>query len=134
MSFFKVNKNCNGCLACVENCPASALRHVDKDTKRELLHNMALCSRCGNCWRICPQNAVEFRELLNGGWDHVAEMELVHCVICGEPLYTEPFEQKLSSKLNFRVESLCPTHRKAMSVKAWSHLAPDDNVSGRRGL
>ena len=31
MSYFRVNDKCNGCLSCVENCPASALNFNDQD-------------------------------------------------------------------------------------------------------
>ena len=99
MSFYRVNEDCNGCLACVQNCPASALNYMDQGNNRKILHNMSLCARCGNCWRICPQEAIEFKHLLRGQWDEVANMDLVHCVVCGEPLYTSRFGKTLSEKL-----------------------------------
>ena len=60
MSYFRVNNNCNGCLACVENCPASALRYEDNASTRTISHNMTRCARCGQCWRVCPEDAIEF--------------------------------------------------------------------------
>lgn len=124
MSFFKVNDKCNGCLACVQNCPASALKYVDQGEERTLLHNMPLCARCGNCWRICPQEAIEFEHLLDGNWDEVASMTLVRCTVCGEPLYTVEFGDTLAEKLEHTVDVLCPLHRKTLSLAAWKHLAP----------
>lgn len=87
------------------------------------MHNITLCARCGNCWRICPQEAVEFQHLLDGSWDEVITMDLVHCVVCGEPLYTADFENTLTSKLERNVDALCPRHRSTFSLMAWRRVA-----------
>ena len=124
MSFFRVNSNCNGCLACVQNCPANALRAADRGEERTLLHNMSLCARCGHCWRICPQKAIEFNNLLDGAWDEVASMKLVRCMICSEPLYTLDFQETVAEKVPHDIAPLCPDHRQTFSLPAWKHLAP----------
>lgn len=127
MSFFRVNQRCNGCLACVQNCPATALDFRDQESRRTLLHNMALCARCGNCWRVCPQGAVEFSTLLHGSWEEVASMDLVLCKVCGTPVFTDDLGHDLAQKLNREVEPLCPKHRKNLSLQVWQKLTPDPN-------
>ena len=111
MSFFTVNEKCNGCLACVENCPACALSCRDEASRRTLQHNMTLCARCGQCWRVCPQQAIEFQTLLQGAWDDVITLELVRCSQCGEALYTADFARAVQQSLNSEMQPLCPRHQ-----------------------
>jgi ferredoxin hydrogenase large subunit len=100
----------------VENCPASALSYSDRDNRRTLKHNMTQCARCGQCWRICPQKAIEFQHLLVGQWDDVVTLNLICCQECGEPLYSTAHGQKLASKLNSSSEALCPQHRQRQAA------------------
>jgi len=124
MSYFRVNENCNGCLACVENCPASALDYTDQDGKRTLKHNMTQCARCGQCWRVCPQQAIEFQHLMKGQWDDVVTMDLILCEVCGEPLYSPNFQQKVESKLDSANQTLCPKHQQRQTASLWPSWAP----------
>lgn len=124
MLYFKVNNKCNGCLACVQNCPAIALTSKEEDNKRTILHNMALCARCGTCWRVCPEEAIEFEHMLKNQWDEVVTLDLVRCVICDELLYTVDFEKTLSEKNKKKIEPLCSRHREAHSLKTAAYFFP----------
>lgn len=130
MSYFVVNEKCNGCLSCVENCPASALRFEDVNSRRSLFHNMSLCARCGQCWRICPQGAVEFQHLLESQWDSVITLDLVTCNVCGEPLYTVDYVQGIQENLNETLESLCSKHKRTTAAAAWQRIAPGKSIHG----
>ena len=130
MSYFVVNEKCNGCLSCVENCPAAALRFEDIGDRRSLFHNMARCARCGQCWRICPQGAVEVQHLMESVWDSVITMDLVRCNVCGEPLYTDDYFQTLQKGLNETVAALCSKHKRATAAAPWPRLAPGKSVHG----
>jgi ferredoxin len=127
MSYFKVNARCTGCLACVENCPAAALRYVNDKNSRTLLHNLIACARCGNCWRICPEEAIEFQHLLEGGWDEVTSFELVRCSVCGEPIATENQINGLKNKHGQQAEALCFLHKGEAVSDSWYHAAKTDN-------
>ena len=122
MSYFQVNNKCDGCLACVENCPACALAYEDQGNTRKLLHNMTLCARCGQCWRVCPQDAIEFRYLLEGGWDPVVTLEIIRCKICGEPIYTKALGDKAAAKMAEDLYDLCLLHRQRFSALSWLNL------------
>ena len=120
MSYFRVNEKCDGCLACVENCPASALDYNDGDDQRTLKHNMTKCARCGQCWRICPQKAIEFQHFLVGHWDDVVTLDLIRCQVCGEPLYSTAFMEMQAGEL----EALCPQHRQRQAASKLPAAGP----------
>jgi ferredoxin len=130
MSYFRVNEKCNGCLSCVENCPAAALSYNDQDNRRTLLHNMTKCARCGQCWRVCPQEAIEFQYLLVGQWDDVVTLDIIRCRVCGEPLYSPDFQQKVFGAVNTDQEPLCQLHRQrqAASILADSSKLKADRL------
>jgi ferredoxin len=111
MIYFQVNEKCNGCLACVQNCPARALDSKESEGVQTLLHNMARCARCATCWRICPQHAIEFQHMLHNRWDEVITHQLVRCAECGEVIYTKILTESLDERVRELVEPLCTRHR-----------------------
>ncbi|HSO67500.1 MAG TPA: 4Fe-4S dicluster domain-containing protein [Desulfatirhabdiaceae bacterium] len=123
MSYLQVNHRCNGCLACLENCPANAIDVRDSDGTRTILHNMARCARCGNCWRICPQQAIDFQHMLVNQWDEVVSLALIHCQVCGEPLYTSAYYETLAEKPGVSPAPLCSLHKEALALKVNTHFA-----------
>ena len=133
MRYFQVNDQCNGCLACVQNCPANALRAEDSDANRVLSHNMARCARCGNCWRICPQEAIEFQFMLENGWDAVKSLELVYCSVSGVPIYTMDYKRTLSEKLGTSGEPTCSKHRDEVTRAAKAHFLKGRSPDMRGG-
>ncbi len=132
MTYFQVNERCNGCMACVENCPATALRAHDQDGQRTLAHNMTRCARCGNCQRVCPNEAVEFRHLIeNDHWDDFQTLDLVVCQVCGEPLYTVEFQKGLKESLSREAEPFCPRHREEIGSVAGAHFRSGRSRTGK---
>jgi len=77
---------------------------------------MTKCARCGQCWRVCPETAIEFQHLLVGQWDEVVTLKLIHCRVCREPLYSALHEQNLAGRLNSNIEALCPQHRQKQAA------------------
>lgn len=124
MTYFRVNEKCNGCLACVQNCPATALSYEDQGQRRTLRHNMAICARCGQCWRVCPQKAIEFQYFLEGPWADVATLDLIRCRICGEPMYTLNFSRTVAEKAGGEFDPCCPQHRQEVDNLAKAHFYP----------
>jgi ferredoxin len=131
MSYFRVNDNCNGCLACVQNCPASALRAESRGDTLTLQHNMTRCARCGQCWRVCPQQAIEFEHLLEGAWDDVVTLEAVRCAVCGVVLYAADFHRTLAERLQQEIEPLCPRHQEEFDRLKRAYSLPGEKRKQR---
>ena len=126
-----VNEKCNGCLSCVDNCPGNALAWKDETHTRTILHNMARCVRCANCWRVCPQRAIEFQYFLEDHWIEVTTLELLRCQSCGQPIYTSAFKEAVRKKIGGEVELLCPKHKgSSFAAKKAAILRSGSSVKG----
>jgi len=94
---------------------------------------MARCARCGNCFRICPQEAIEFQFMLENGWDAVKSLELVYCSVCGVPIYTMDYKRTLSEKLGTSGEPTCSKHRDEVTRAAKAHFLKGRSPDMRGG-
>jgi hypothetical protein len=72
---------------------------------------------------------VEFRLLLESPWLEVAALDLIQCRVCGEPVYTPDYGEKVSEKLRMPAEALCPEHRREKSLSVWSRIRPASLLS-----
>ena len=52
----RINDNCIGCTACVEECPVMA---IVADTGYKYMINEDRCIGCGQCKIICENGAIE---------------------------------------------------------------------------
>lgn len=87
-------KDCVGCLACEEVCPANAIEHEDivkgDSAVRRITLHLDICQFCGNCQANCItekgiQLTTEFELSTFDRKDALSkvEKELVLCQICG---------------------------------------------------
>lgn len=88
-------KDCVGCLACYEVCPARAIDYVDDKEKklRTLTHHQGTCIFCQQCERACitGKGIVLTKEFELSVFDRKQGMsqsrkELVICENCGETI------------------------------------------------
>jgi formate hydrogenlyase subunit 6/NADH:ubiquinone oxidoreductase subunit I len=96
-------KDCIGCTACAQVCPARAISYEDKinghKAKRILTVYWDLCVFCGQCEANCPTGkgimlSREFDLATTGKREELRqtiEKEFVMCECCGEPIV--PYDQ-----------------------------------------
>lgn len=63
-------KRCTGCGACVEVCPAGAIRLVEGATRSHAKIDEARCRECEACVEVCPEQAIvsDARTIVEGKW------------------------------------------------------------------
>lgn len=83
-----VNENCSGCLSCGERCPTGALQANETVEARRLSFDIASCTDCGLCERICPEmavisNTINSPESVNTGRSVLLYLRQRPCRQCG---------------------------------------------------
>lgn len=82
---FSITSNCQGCQACVRNCPTQAITGVRHEVH---LIDPVRCIECGTCGRVCPYAAVAkpdgtiAERLKRADWDKPV-IDRHTCVSCG---------------------------------------------------
>lgn len=89
--------DCSACLVCAERCPTGALQASEDEHSRAITFEGALCTDCGLCEQLCPQQAVRPRPSLSVEEVGAPRMLLMHramrrCRHCGHGFVasTEP--------------------------------------------
>lgn len=81
---------CSACLVCGERCPTGALQASEDERTRAITFEAALCTDCGLCEQLCPQQAVRPQPSLSVDQVGAPRMLLMHrammrCRGCGHP-------------------------------------------------
>jgi ferredoxin len=63
----RVDLSCSACMVCGERCPSGALQSLERGGSKELSFENALCTDCGLCVRLCPEDAVAPAEIFDAG-------------------------------------------------------------------
>ena len=87
--------NCSGCLSCGERCPTGALQARETTDVRQLSFDIAYCTDCGLCERICPESAmisnfIRKPESVGTGRSVLLHLRQCQCHQCGVPFIPDP--------------------------------------------
>jgi ferredoxin len=94
---------CTLCMACVSQCPASALSAGDETPQLGFIE--ANCVQCGMCCRTCPEDAIAIspRYLYDFPTRNTRrilyEEEPFACVVCGKPFATRSVIENITKKM-----------------------------------
>jgi len=94
---------CTLCMACVSQCPASALSAGD-DTP-QLYFIEANCVQCGLCCRTCPEDAIAITPRYLYDFQVRNSRRLLHeeepfaCIRCGKPFATRSVIERIAKKM-----------------------------------
>jgi ferredoxin len=94
---------CTLCMACVSQCPASALSAGDESPQLGFIEGN--CVQCGLCCRTCPEDAIAIspRYLYDfparNSRRILYEEEPFPCVVCGKPFATRSVIENITKKM-----------------------------------
>ena len=96
-------EGCTLCLACVNACPAKALR--DNPDAPELRFQESNCIQCGLCKATCPESVITLSPRIDfkaiGAQANILKQEEpFHCVRCEKPFGVSSSIEKMIEKLS----------------------------------
>ena len=111
----RIGTDCRNHAVCARACPTAALHVVASGDNTGVSFDASICIACGECGRICPEQAVEFNATGNGSIPREPQQLTRHretvCFDCGFR-FTEPTDDKARSDF----EPLCPSCRKSRQL------------------
>ncbi|HHH39708.1 MAG TPA: hypothetical protein ENK50_09050 [Sedimenticola sp.] len=89
-----IGEGCSACLVCAERCPTGALQAREQGPDREIGFDVSLCTDCGLCQRLCPEDAVVTgpvpdAQALQRGRERLMHRRASPCRGCGQPFLAE---------------------------------------------
>lgn len=101
----RVGEACSACLSCGERCPTGALRAIDSAESRQLSFDPAVCTDCGLCERICPEQTILSETMhdinkLKTGRESLFYVSQQRCRQCGNPFLPDDTESDLCPVCN----------------------------------
>ncbi len=134
-----IDPACTLCMACVEACPAKALRADGGSPKLEFIESR--CHQCGLCKDLCPEKAIRLLPRLLCEPERVDSPVVLHevpaarCIECGTPFASQAMVSRIRTNLaghwmyasekqlrRLQMCSICRTRDALMSedIKTWN--------------
>ncbi len=95
-----VSEACSGCLICGERCPIGALKSGSTPSLSQLSFDPALCTDCGLCEAVCPEQALAVENMedistLHDGRSTLYFRQRHPCALCGAPFDPKDMEGEI---------------------------------------
>jgi len=98
-----IDPACTLCMACVEACPAKALRAGGGAPKLEFIESR--CHQCGLCRDLCPEKAIRLQPRMLCNPEKVEapvvlhEVQAARCIECGAPFASQAMVSRIRTNL-----------------------------------